>query len=246
VLARQAGSRAVALAVRSMGSGAEIVASVLGPEQLGINGLPVSFRTDRGVTTARRCGGGCYVGRVAEFPRTVVVQGSGEPLHFGLPERRFRSAAGIVRRAERTWRSLQTLVLHERLASGPTGVLSTLFEFQAPDRMAYRIRGGPAGIVIGRARWDRVSPSRPWVRSTQQPLRQPVPFWTSVSNAYVLRTANASLVVSFLDRRIPAWFEATIDRRTYRTLTLQMTAAAHFMSHRYGPFNAPLSIRPPA
>jgi len=111
--------------------------------------------------------------------------------------------------------------------------------------MSYRIRGGPAGIVIGRTRWDQVAPGKPWIRSGQDPLHEPTPFWTTVSNAYLLRRGPSAYVVSFLDRSIPAWFTATIDRTTYRTLTLRMTASAHFMRHRYGPFNAPLSIRPP-
>jgi non-ribosomal peptide synthetase component F len=43
----------------------------------------------------------------------------------------------------------------------------------------------------------------------------------------------------------PAWFTASIDRRTYQTLRLRMTAAAHFMQHRYVEFDRPLAIRPP-
>jgi copper transport protein len=246
VLARQDGSLAVGLAVRPLGDGVELIASVLGPDQLGVNGLPVSFRTDTAVTRARPCGGGCYSGSAAGRPRTVTVRIGSSALQFALPSSPFRPASRLIGRAERAWRSLRTLVLHERLASSPTNATSSVFEFQAPNRMAYRIRGGPAGIVIGASRWDRVSPSARWVRSPQDPLRQPEPFWTSVSNAYVLERREGSFVVSFLDRRIPAWFVATIDRRTHRTLALRMTAAAHFMRHRYGPFNAPLEIRPPA
>jgi hypothetical protein len=39
--------------------------------------------------------------------------------------------------------------------------------------------------------------------------------------------------------------EIWIDKHTHRTLELRMTAAGHFMHHRYGPFNAPLTISPP-
>jgi copper transport protein len=246
VLARQAGSLAVGLAVQPRGHGVELLASVLGPDQLGVNGLPVSFRTDKAFTRARPCGGGCYSALAAERPRTVTVRVGSAAVRFPLPSGGLRPASRLIDRAERTWRSLQTLVLHERLASSPRDAISSVFEFQAPNRMTYRIRGGPAGIVIGASRWDKVSPTDPWVRSPQDPIRQPDPFWTSVSNAYLLRTTGGKFVVSFLDRGIPAWFTATIDRRTYRTLALRMTAAAHFMRHRYGPFNAPLEIRPPA
>ena len=52
-------------------------------------------------------------------------------------------------------------------------------------------------------------------------------------------------VVSFVTPQVPAWFTIWIDKQTHRTLELRMIAAAHFMLHRYAPFNAPLTISPP-
>jgi len=52
--------------------------------------------------------------------------------------------------------------------------------------------------------------------------------------------------VSFVNPSTPAWFTVAIDRATYRPLRLRMTAAAHFMTHRYLEFNRPLAIEPPA
>jgi hypothetical protein len=52
--------------------------------------------------------------------------------------------------------------------------------------------------------------------------------------------------VSFYDPTVPAWFELEVDRRTYLPLRLRMIAAAHFMTHTFSAFNAPLSILPPA
>ena len=52
-------------------------------------------------------------------------------------------------------------------------------------------------------------------------------------------------VVSFVNPTIPAWFTAWVDRGSYRTLQLRMTAAAHFMFHRYVAFDRPLRIEPP-
>ena len=51
--------------------------------------------------------------------------------------------------------------------------------------------------------------------------------------------------MSFANPTTPAWFTAWIDRATYRPLRLHMTAAAHFMTHRYLAFNRPLAIAPP-
>jgi len=56
---------------------------------------------------------------------------------------------------------------------------------------------------------------------------------------------RAAWVLSFVTPQVPAWFTVWIDKQTHRTLELRMTAAAHFSQHRYGPFNAPLTISPP-
>jgi hypothetical protein len=52
--------------------------------------------------------------------------------------------------------------------------------------------------------------------------------------------------VSFLDPGTPAWFTAWVDKSSYRTLRLEMVAAAHFMHDRDVSFNAPIRIEPPA
>ena len=50
---------------------------------------------------------------------------------------------------------------------------------------------------------------------------------------------------SMFEPTTPAWYTVTLDRGTLRTLTVSMTAAAHFMQDRYVAFNAPRQIRPP-
>ncbi len=263
VVAREVGPLAVALAARPSPGGVSLTATVLGPNGLGVNGLRVAFDVHGAVrarAVATPCGGGCYhaVGDHVGRPRLVVISlagagVSGRLASFVLPRRwPAPPAAGLVRKAEGAYRRVRTLVLHEQLASGPgtRNRISTLFEYVAPDRMRYRIAGGgPQGIVIGKLRWDRVSPGGRWQVSAEEPLAVPRPFWLSASHASLLASTvvrgRPVYVVSFLDRRIPAWFTAWIDRRTYRTLELRMTAAAHFMHHVYGPFDAPLTIRPP-
>jgi hypothetical protein len=124
-----------------------------------------------------------------------------------------------------------------------------------PELCAARKRrtSGPAGggsdaIIIGDRRWDRDSPGGKWERSSQTPLRQPVPFWTSVNDAHLLGTTRVAgrpaWRVSFYDAQIPAFFAIAIDKKTLRTLDLGMTTAAHFMHHRYTGFNAPVTIAP--
>jgi hypothetical protein len=67
-----------------------------------------------------------------------------------------------------------------------------------------------------------------------------------VTNAYILSSTPKTYVVSFLKPIGPAWFTLVLDRRTMLPRTLRMTAAAHFMHHRYSGFNAATKIRPPA
>jgi len=185
-----------------------------------------------------------------------------------------RPAAEIVARAARVFRGLRSLVYVESLRSGPKGGLLTTWRLKAPNEVTYDIRGGPSAVVIGRRRWDRDRPGAPWRRSQQIPaLTVPQPTWGDVAvNAHVLGTGLCNLIgsklaqvpryrqkvrmapasigrpvwiVSFANPTTPAWFTAWIERGTYRTLRLRMTAAAHFMRHRYVEFDRPLTIRPP-
>jgi hypothetical protein len=153
-------------------------------------------------------------------------------------------------RATRVWRDLRTLVWHERLAASPTDALYTVYRAVAPDQLAYTISRRSSTIIIGTKRWDRPTPTAAWVESPQEPpIHQPQPFWASVSNARVLGEETVDgkpvWVVSFFDPVTPAWFEARVEKSTGRTLVLDMTAAAHFMHHLYGPFDAPFELHPP-
>jgi hypothetical protein len=246
VLGAESGSRAVALAV---GKG-RLTATVLSPVGGPLSGLKVTFRAGSRLIPASSCGLGCYSAAAAR-PRHVVVRLSGSrPVAFDVPVRP-RPAAAIVARAARATRALKSLVYVESLRSGPTGGLLTTWSLQAPDEVEYRIRGGADAIVLGTRRWDRDRPGAPWRRSQQLPaLRVPQPAWgLRATNAYLLRDGRVDgrpvWVVSFANPTTPAWFTAWIDRATYRPLRLHMTAAAHFMTHRYVAFDRPLKIAPP-
>jgi hypothetical protein len=246
VLGGESGSRAVALAV---GKGT-LTATVLSPAGGPLSGLKVAFRAGSRLIPAASCGLGCY-SATAGRPRHVEVRMSGSrPVAFDIPARP-RPGAATVARAARTTRALKSLVYVELLRSGPTGGLLTTWSLQAPDEVEYRIRGGADAIVLGTRRWDRDRPGAPWRRSQQLPaLRVPQPAWgLRATNAYLLRDGRVDgrpvWVVSFANPTTPAWFTAWIDRATYRPLRLRMTAAGHFMTHRYVAFDRPLKITPP-
>jgi hypothetical protein len=233
---------AIALAASPRGSQIAARVTALGPEGKGVDRLDVAVAG----RDAAPCGPGCYSATVPlpPPPRRIPVRVNSRTLVFTLPARwPAPSGAAAVRRVDRVFRSLRTLVIHERLASSSRNVVVTTYRVQAPNRLAYRIRNGPEAVIIGGRRWDRLR-GGPWQRSETEPLRQPEPFWGSdpMHNARLLSRGRAS----FYDPRLPAWFELTFDPETGRLLRLKMTATAHFMRHRYGDFDAPLRIVPPS
>jgi hypothetical protein len=115
---------------------------------------------------------------------------------------------------------------------------------QAPDRIAYRIRGGASAVIVGARRWDRLPGGR-WRASAATPQRAPAPPWIEATDVRVLGGTGREWRVSFYDPGLRAWFGLWIDKRTLRTVELRMTATAHFMHDVYGPFNGPLTIEPP-
>jgi copper transport protein len=250
VLAQEDDDLAVGLAASPSGRDLAIRVSVLGQDGRGVSGLRVSVAG----ADATACGAGCYAASTAlpAPPRRVPVTVGSRRLVFTLPERwPAPPAAQVVARAARVYRALRTLVIHERLASSAEHFLVTTYRVQAPSRLAYKIAGGPEAVIIGGTRWDRNPPPNRWERSEQEPLREPEPFWGTdpVRNARFLGSGRVEgkpvLNASFYDPRLPAWFELSVDPRTYRLLALRMTAQAHFMRHSYGDFNAPFRISPP-
>jgi copper transport protein len=243
VLAREDGDRAVALSVRRSGGTLSLVATILSPNGFGFDGLPVGFAAGGRVATGASCGAGCYSASLAApRARAVDVLVSGRRVRF--PVYSGPSAAGLVIRAGRVFNSLRSLVYEESLASNPTNREVTRFEMVAPDRLAYRIKGGQQAVVVGGRRWDR-SPGGRWIPSAQSPLHIPAAPWSIIRDARLIGRTPRLLRVAFLDPTVPAWFEITLQRRTMRTLDAHMTAAAHFMRDRYVRFNAPLRITPP-
>jgi hypothetical protein len=154
-----------------------------------------------------------------------------------------------VRRATETWRSLRSLTFHEHLASDATHAVDSTWRVEAPGKVAYVLRTGGAGVVVGDKRWDRASRGSRWIESAQTPVTQPTPAWAGSSDAFVLRTGVLSgrrvWWVSFFDPRTPAWFEVAVDRSSYRTLETQMITTAHFIHDVYGRFDTTPAIVPP-
>ncbi len=254
VLAREAGTSALGLAIVPGAPRSLVRVSVMGGDGAPAAGLDVSILAGGAKTPLPACAPGCYQAMVA----TATLSGRAEVAlgarryGFALPgSLRLADGAAIVARASRVWRALKTLVWHERLAATPTDALFTVYRAVSPDELGYTISKRSSAIIIGPNRWDQPTPNAPWVRSAQDPpISQPQPFWAGVTDARVLgseRVGGKSVWdVVFFDPVTPAWFEAKIDKETGRTLRLGMTAVAHFMQHVYGPFDAPFRLHPPA
>ena len=256
VFTRQDGASVLALGVTPRPRQLQLQASVLGPQGSGTNGLHVTLgvggRTARGVP----CGAGCYRATLpaSAHPSAVdvAVRGGGLdavwrvalPTLWPAPD-----AAVLLRNADHTWRSLHSLAFLEHLASDPQHAVTSRWRVSAPDRAAYQVLGGYGGIIIGGKRWDR-APGGRWVESAQtSTITQPVPSWVSFRNAHVLGSGTVGgrsvWIVSFFDPGTPAWFQVAIDKRTRRTLKLQMMATSHFMHDTFSDFDRAAPITPP-
>jgi copper transport protein len=261
VSAREDEDLAVGFAARPAGAGRiGVTATVIDQNGNGANGLDVFVRLRSNRTAggnAVACGPGCYRAHVAVAgrPGAAVLtirrpDGRTASLLFLFPSRwPPPSATRIARRATRVFRDLGTVTIDERLSSGGEHTTSTTWRLEAPNRLSYVIRDGSRAVIIGDRRWDR-EPGRQWVESPQTPLRQPTPTWGEApSEAALLGSGTVGgrpvWRVSFVDPSVPAWYTASIDKQTYRTLALQMTAPAHFMRHAYSGFDEPVSIQPP-
>ncbi|MFL5964105.1 MAG: copper resistance CopC/CopD family protein [Gaiellaceae bacterium] len=228
VAAQELGSLVLAVARTP----ATVTVTLIGPDGTGVDG--------RGVTvdgrSARSCGPGCY--SASAVPGGLSVGVGARTAVFDLPARA-PDARALLQRVTRTYRAARTAVFDEHLASIPTNGQTTRFRLVAPDRLAYQAKDGPAAIVIGTRRWDRDRAGAPWVPSAQTRLDVMQPYWDSPTNVHEV----APNVLTFLDRRVPAWFRVTVNG--VRPLRVEMTAAAHFMVDRYVGFDVPVGISPP-
>ncbi len=253
VLAHEMGSNVLAVAAVDQPTGRLVQVSVLGPSGTGVRGLRVTVAAGGAARPEVACGAGCYRTTLHSTSDLVAVRVRGRAAnadwHVALP-RDAPSAAGFVRQATATWRALRSVSWHDVLGSSEHDVVTTEWQAAAPDRLAYRIRGGPSAVIIGDRRWDRQSRRTPWLVSQQlDPQHQPTPFWTRAVDAHVLGRATLGgrnlTRVSFFDPNIPAWFEILVDPSTMHTLRMGMYATAHFMHDTYRDFDAPTTIAPP-
>ena len=189
----------------------------------GVAGLRVTLAVSGRRKLAVACGAGCYSAGFTPGtrPRSVEVTLNGSrngSWRVTLPAAWPARPAGLlVARAARVWRSLNSLTFREDLVSGVGISVSSTWRVQRPDRVAYEVQGGWAGVVVGTRRWDRAPGSTRWEPSSQSRLPQPLPAWVGVTNAHVLGDVTyrgrRAVRVSFFDPASRAWFTLAIDAK---------------------------------
>jgi len=175
-----------------------------------------------------------------------AVEAGGIALEIPVPDARL-----VLLRAEQAMQRLDSAVMTETLSAG-RAVIRTRYAFVAPDRMHYRIEGGPETIAIGGTRYDR-RPGEPWRRSAwpgAEPFRWPSYEWLLEAEDVVLLGADTAggkpaWVLACRDPRYGAHYRLWVGVEDGRVWRLRMVAPAHFMTWEFEAFDVPLSIEPP-
>jgi hypothetical protein len=251
VFSRPSGSNVLALGVVP-GKPLKLQASVLGLQGNGVPGLDVAFGVGSKTVRAAPCGPGCYsaTAPAGKTPKAIQVRIRGKsPVTWNVTLPKPwppRDGTSVIARATREFTGLKSLTTDDSLSSGIGRTLHTHWTLAAPNRLKYQIAdSGPAAVIIGNTRWDKAAPGEKWVKSAQTPIHQPVTFWVTWRNAHIVGETPTAYRVTFFDPKTPGWYEAIIAKKSMRTLSMRMQAAAHFMEQRYGNFNKPVHIAPP-
>ena len=200
------------------------------------------------VEQAKPCGQGCLRlsapvldGRSA----FLTVRHGTEDVSFDLPSFLPPNGNDAFDKARRTMSALRSFRFTERLSSGLGTTVNSTVDVQAPDRMRLRTAGF-SSVIVGKNRWDRRAGAQ-WERSPFPGLDvRDLLMWHQAKNPRVVRlfgNGDAELVAFGL-KPVPGWFRLEV-RPSGRVTEAEMTAASHFMLHRYEDYNQSPPVEPP-
>ena len=207
---------------------------------------------DLGITVGGRSADATTCGRGCSRVSAPVLDGRAEMLtvrhgaqavSFDLPAQLPPAGNATFDRALRTMDSLRTYRFTERLSSGG-GTVRSRIDVQAPDRLQLRTRGFRS-VIIGDTRWDNRGGR--WEQSAYPGLDvRDVLMWHEAKNPRVRRRAGNGVqeLTAFGLKPVPAWFRLEVEP-SGRVVEAEMTAASHFMLHRYADFDEGVTIKPP-
>jgi hypothetical protein len=219
------------------------------------SGLAVTLALDGRPDAVSRCGPACRTADVdVRGGETLTGGGGGRDggtARFRVPALPAADAGADVDRVQAVMHTLRTYQLDETLQ--PAAVpLRVTYSFQAPDRLRYAVSGGAETVIVGPSQYTRDGPGAPWLVHALPPVQVPSFVWDGA-----LPTAARSLgtvdggghplqMISFYEDLdgTPVWFELDVDAGGL-VERASMRAQAHFMTHRYRDFDAPLTVLPP-
>jgi hypothetical protein len=232
----------VGIAARRAGP-VEIVA-LRGETPVPVGELAVSVDGRRVESTS--CGRGCsrvsapvLDGRASQ----LTVRHRAQAVSFDLPAQLPPAGTATLALALRTMDDLSSYRFTERLSSGG-GTVFTRIDVEAPDRLRLRTKGFRS-VIIGDTRWDFRNGS--WEQSAFPGLDvRDLLMWHEAKNPRVLRRHENGVqeIAAFGLKPVPAWFRIEVEP-SGRVVEAEMTAASHFMLHRYADFNQGVAIEAP-
>lgn len=200
------------------------------------------------IVQAEPCGKGCsrvsapvLAGRAG----SLTVRHGTEDVSFDLPGLLPPDGQDLFDKASRTMSALRTFRFTERLSSGLGTTVNSTVDVQAPDRMRLRTKGF-SSVIVGQDRWDRRAGTQ-WERSPFPGLDvEDLLMWHQAKNPRIIRLFGngEAEVVAFGLKPVPAWFRLDVEP-SGRVTEAEMTAASHFMLHRYGDYDKGLTVEPP-
>ena len=205
-------------------------------------------RVNGGKTPLVPCGRGCSRASVPVLDgreSAVTVEHGAETVAIDLPRRMPPDGAALFERARRTMSALDSFRYTERLSSGLGTTVRSTIDVEAPDRMRLRTKGFTS-VIIGKTRWDRPAGTQ-WERSPFPGLSVPdLLMWHAAKDPRVLRrheNGNVELA-AWANEPVPSWFRLEVEP-SGRVAEAEMTAASHFMLHRYEDFDKGVTITAP-
>jgi copper transport protein len=217
------------------------------------SGLRVALHAADQSPPVRRCGPACRAADVdLRGGEALTVTVPGGAATFQVPPLPAPDGRALLGSAEQRMHELRTYRLDEILLPAKVPVAVT-YAFQAPDRLRYEVSGGGQAVIVGTREYTRDGAAGPWQAQTLPPVQVPSFVWDGAPAVTARLLApepgdagGALQVVSFFEDQegVPVWFQLSVDGGgvVHRAT---MRAQAHFMTHRYYDFDAPLTIAPP-
>lgn len=204
---------------------------------------------DGRIVEAEPCGRGCSrvsASVLAGRDDFLTVRHGPQSVTFNLPAFLPPDGNAAFAKARRTMGVLRTFRYTERLSSGLGTTVNSTVDVQAPDRMRLRTEGF-SSVIIGKSRWDRRG-GAPWEQNAFPGLDvKELLMWHQARSPRITRLLpdGTAELVAFGLEPVPAWFRLDVQP-SGRVTEAEMTAASHFMLHRYGNFDRGETVRPPS